>query len=112
VETDGGNPPEPLRAVTSLEAELGLLAAGGSSHTWRGQERFGYPLQGTGLLPPVGSPVARNERCFSLALAIGAKLGQLHIIPPSPIAIAHNGCDFSVLLKYKTATSGAPLELY
>jgi hypothetical protein len=69
-------------------------------------------LPGNGLPPPVGSPVVRNERCFSLALAIGAKLGQLPIIPPSPIAIAHNGCDFSVLLKYKTATSEVPLELY
>ena len=81
----------------------------GASRHPRGQAAFTQPLNGTDLLPPVGSPAARIVGACRLALAFGEKAHRLIIIPPSSIAAARNGCDLSVLLKYKDLYFGVPI---
>jgi hypothetical protein len=72
-----------------------------ASRIREGRAALIQPLNGTDLLPPVGSPAARNIRASRPALAFREKAHRSIIIPPSPIAVARNGCDLSVLLKYK-----------
>ena len=84
----------------------------GASRHPRGQAAFTQPLNGTDLLPPVGSPAARIVGACRLALAFGEKAHRLIIIPPSSIAAARNGCDLSVLLKYKDLYFGGPSPLH
>ena len=62
---------------------------GGPSPRRRGQAdaALGQPLEGANLVPPVGSPAARNARIFTLALALGEKTHRSTMVPPLPIAI-------------------------
>jgi hypothetical protein len=102
--------PEPLRAVTSLESWTFDRWRRWRSLAFRGEgrARLDQPLDGATPPSPVGSPAARKGRIFSVALAFGEKAHRLTIVPPSPVAMARNGCDFSVLLKYSDLCVGVP----
>jgi hypothetical protein len=95
--------------VVVLTCRCGLKRA---SRIREGGAALTQPLNGTDLLPPMGAPAARDVRACRLALAFGEKAHRSIIISPLVHCAARNGCDLSVLLKYKDLYFGGPSPLH
>jgi hypothetical protein len=111
VGTDGGDSAGAVTRGDSLGTGRWLWAGVGPSQRRRGQGGWTVVTVAVyrprwALQPGATEDVSARGSCAEMSS------NRSTIIPPSPIAMAHNGCDLSVLLKYKTLPRGCPYALY